>query len=168
MCVPDLECTPVPGEHICHKPLPPVPIGCVPPPWGTGAPCLYEDSAYGVAQFGVDWKVRTVRAEPGEELQQARLRRGGLAQDPSAPFFAIPARPSQLQRRLGLAVCRAAHKMRAARQRAAAAQPGGAPTRRIFSAAASPKQRHKQQGGARSKKKGQGQRPWLSLVKEHQ
>ena len=47
------ECTPVSGEHICHKPLPPLPAGC-----GYGAPpCLWEDSVYQIAQqFGVDWK----------------------------------------------------------------------------------------------------------------
>jgi hypothetical protein len=54
------ECTPVPGEHICHKPLPPVgPDGCG-TPYGTRvptAPCLWEDSVYQIAQqFGVDWK----------------------------------------------------------------------------------------------------------------
>jgi hypothetical protein len=48
-----IECTPVPGEHLCHKPLPPVgPDGC----WMERG-CLWEDSVYQIAQqFGVDWE----------------------------------------------------------------------------------------------------------------
>jgi hypothetical protein len=54
-----VACTPAPGEHICHKPLPPIPKpparsgdGC------QGVPCVWEDSVYQIAkQFGVDWQV---------------------------------------------------------------------------------------------------------------
>jgi hypothetical protein len=38
-------CSPLPGEHLCHKPLPPE----------------YDDSVYQIAQqFGVDWKALCV------------------------------------------------------------------------------------------------------------
>jgi LysM repeat protein len=56
------RCTPAPGQHLCHTPLPPIPSGtdsiwqCGPPGSGPGA-CLWEDSVYQIAQqFGVDWK----------------------------------------------------------------------------------------------------------------
>jgi hypothetical protein len=54
---PEGLCTPAPGEHICHKPLPPVgPDGCG-SPYSSSPPCLWEDSVYQIAQqFGVDWK----------------------------------------------------------------------------------------------------------------
>jgi hypothetical protein len=62
---PPVKCTPVPGEHICHKPLPPVPPSngsiwwCAAPGSHSKVPpdCLWEDSVYQIAQqFGVDWK----------------------------------------------------------------------------------------------------------------
>jgi hypothetical protein len=56
------ECTPVPGEYICHTPLPPtsnsIPSLCTSDPSGEGLDhCDWEDSVYQIAQqFGVDWK----------------------------------------------------------------------------------------------------------------
>ena len=47
-----LHCTPVPGEHICHKPLPPV----YKDPTDPHNP-LWLDSVYQIAQhFGVEWR----------------------------------------------------------------------------------------------------------------
>jgi hypothetical protein len=52
-----VQCTPVPGEYMCHKPIQPVgPNGCG-DIYPSAGPCFWEDSVYQIAQqFGVGWK----------------------------------------------------------------------------------------------------------------